>query len=121
MGFPGGSVVKNPPVNAGDTGLIPGSTRVPGEKNVNPLQCSCLGNPMGRGAWATGSQRVRYSLVTEQQQQLVLCDNTEGCDWGQRRESQEGGTDVYTELIHIVVQQELTQHCKAIIPQLKKK
>ena len=51
MGFPGGSVVKNLPANAGDTGLIPGSGRSPGEGNGNLLQYSCLGNPMDRGAW----------------------------------------------------------------------
>ena len=50
-GFPGGSVVKNPPDNAGDADLIPGSGRSPGEGNGNPLQYSCLGNPMDRGAW----------------------------------------------------------------------
>ena len=52
--FPSGSVVKNPPVNAGNTGgvgLIPGSGRSPGEEHGNPLQYSCLGNPMDRGAW----------------------------------------------------------------------
>jgi len=53
-GFPGGTVVKNLPANAGDSrdwGLIPGSGRSPGRGNVNPLQYSCLGNPMNRGAW----------------------------------------------------------------------
>ena len=53
-GFPGGSVVTNPPANAGDAGdagLIPGSGRSPGGGNGNPLQYSCLGNPMDRGAW----------------------------------------------------------------------
>ena len=50
-GFPGGSVVKSPPANAGDTDLIPGSGRSPREGNGNPLQYSCLGNPMDRGAW----------------------------------------------------------------------
>ena len=50
-GFPGGSVVKNPPANAGDVGLIPGSGRSPGEGNGHPLQYFCLGNPMDRGAW----------------------------------------------------------------------
>ena len=50
-GFPGGSVVKNPPVNVGDAGLIPGLGRSPGEGNGNPLQYSCLGNPMDRGTW----------------------------------------------------------------------
>ena len=57
-GFPSDSMVKNPPANAGDTGdtcLIPGVGRSPGEENDNPLQYSCLGNPMDRGAWqATG-------------------------------------------------------------------
>ena len=47
----------------GDAGLIPGSGRSPGGRNGNPLQYSCLGNPMGRGAWratSTGSQRVGH-------------------------------------------------------------
>ena len=48
-GFPGGSVAKNPPANAGDSGLIPRSGRSPGEGNGNQLQYSCLGNPMDRG------------------------------------------------------------------------
>ena len=53
-GFPSDSVVKNPPANLGDLSLIPGSGRSPGEGNGNPLQYSCLGNPMDRGAgWAT--------------------------------------------------------------------
>ena len=50
-GFPGGSEVKNPPANAGDTGLIPGSGRFPGEGTGYPLQLSCLKNPMDGGAW----------------------------------------------------------------------
>ena len=49
--FPGGSVVKNLLANAGDMGLIPGLGRSPGEGNGNPLQYSCLGNPMDSGAW----------------------------------------------------------------------
>ena len=52
MGFPGGSVVKNPPANAGDSGdlgPIPGPGRAPG--GGNPLQYSSLENPMDRGAW----------------------------------------------------------------------
>ena len=52
--FPGGSVIKNLPANAGDVGdpgLIPGLGRSPGEGNVNLLQYSCLENPMDRGAW----------------------------------------------------------------------
>ena len=50
-GFPGGSVVKNPPANAGDLSLILGLGRSPGEGNGNPLQYSCLGSLMDRGAW----------------------------------------------------------------------
>ena len=50
IGFPIGSAVKNPPANAGDMGSILGSGRSPGEGNGNPLQYSCLENPMDRGA-----------------------------------------------------------------------
>ena len=49
--FPGGSVVKNLPVDVGSSSLIPGLRRSPGEGNDNPLQYSCLGNPMDRGTW----------------------------------------------------------------------
>ena len=49
IGFPGGSVVKNLPANAGDMGLIPGSGRSPEEGMA--LWYSCLGNPLDRGAW----------------------------------------------------------------------
>ena len=61
MGFPGGSVVRSPPANAGslgDVGLIPGLERSPGVGNGNPLQYSCLENPIDRGAWQTTVQRV---------------------------------------------------------------
>ena len=51
QGFPGGSEVKAFACNAGDLGLIPGSGRSPGEGNGNPLQYSCLENPMDGGAW----------------------------------------------------------------------
>ena len=50
-GFPGGSEVKASACNAGDLGSIPGLGRSPGEGNDNPLQYSCLENPMDRGAW----------------------------------------------------------------------
>ena len=56
--------VKNPPANAGDTGdtgLIPGSGRSPGGENGSPLQCSCLENPMDRGAWRATVQGVAQS------------------------------------------------------------
>ena len=64
MGFPGGSVVKNPLVNAGDkrdAGLIPGLRRSPGEGNGNPLQYSCLESPMDWGAWWATVHRVTKS------------------------------------------------------------
>ena len=51
FGFPGGSEVKAPASNAGDLGSIPGSGRSPGEGNGNPLQYSCLENPMDGEAW----------------------------------------------------------------------
>ena len=53
MGFPDGSVIKNPPANAGDRGSIPGLGRSVGEGNDNSLQYSCLGNPTDRRAWWT--------------------------------------------------------------------
>ena len=56
--FSGGSVVQNPPANAEDTGLIPGSGRCLGEGNCNTLKYSCLGNPIDRGAWRTIGHRV---------------------------------------------------------------
>ena len=51
MGSPGGSVSKESACNAGDSGINPGWGRPPGEGNGNPLQYSCLGNPMDRGTW----------------------------------------------------------------------
>ena len=64
-GFPGGSAVKNLPVNAGDLGSVPGSGRSPGEGNSNPLQYSCLEiipwiEEPGR-LHSMGSQRVRHN------------------------------------------------------------
>ena len=66
--FPRGSVVKNPPANAGaerDAGLIPGSGKVPAGGNSNPLQYSCLGNPMDRGALRATVHGVAESDTTE--------------------------------------------------------
>ena len=63
-------MVMSPPASArdsGDMGLIPGSGTSPREGRGNPLQCSCLGNPMDRGAWRAtvlGSQNVRHDLAT---------------------------------------------------------
>ena len=72
MGFPDDASVKNPPASVGDAreaGSIPGSGRSPGGGNDNPLQCSCLENPMDRGVWWDIVHRVakswtRLSIIT---------------------------------------------------------
>ena len=69
QGFCGGSVVKNA-CNAGDVRQIPALGRSPEEGNGNPLQYSCLGNSVGRGAWwvtVHGVARIGHDLVTEPQ------------------------------------------------------
>ena len=66
-------LVKNLPANAGDTrdpGLIPGLGRFPGERNGNPLQYSCLEDPMDRGAM--GSQRVRHDWVCSHRHEYAV-------------------------------------------------
>ena len=58
--------VKNPPAKPGairDVGLIPGLGRYPGEGKGNPFQCSCMENPMNRGAWWAIDHRVIESLT----------------------------------------------------------
>ena len=64
-------MVKNPPANVGDMGSISGLGGSPGGGNSNPLQCSCLRNPMDREAWQAilYGKRVRHDLATKQQQQ----------------------------------------------------
>ena len=65
--FPGGSDSKEKPAcNAGDLGSIPGSGRSPGEGNGNPLQFSCLENPIDRDDWQATVSRVTESDTTEQ-------------------------------------------------------
>ena len=61
MGFPGGSVVKNLPANAGDAISISGLGRCPGGGHGNPLQYSCLETLMDRGAWWATVHRVTKS------------------------------------------------------------
>ena len=61
QGFPGGTVVKNPPANVGDTrdmGSIPGSGRSPGVGNGNPFQYSSQENSMDRGTWRVSVYEV---------------------------------------------------------------
>ena len=65
-GFPGFSVVKNPPANAGDTGSIPGSERSPRVGVGSPLQYSCLENSMDRGACRAIDHGMAKSQTTEQ-------------------------------------------------------
>ena len=65
-GFPGGSEDKASACNAGDPGLIPGLGRLPGEENGNPVQYSCLENPMDRGAWRSIVYGITEWDTTEQ-------------------------------------------------------
>ena len=75
LDFPGGSDGKASVYNAGDLGSIPESGRFPGEGNGNPLQYSCLENPMDGGAWcrllSMGSQRVGHNWATSLSLYLV--------------------------------------------------
>jgi len=78
--FPGGSVVKNPPANAGDTGSIPGWERSPGGEHGNPLQYSCLGSPMDRGAWrATVHGIAKGQTQLNQLRMQAKSDYGDGC------------------------------------------
>ena len=76
MGFPHSSVGKESACNAGDLGSIPGLRRSSGEGNGNPLQYSCLENPMDRGAWQAtvhGVTRVRNDLATKLPPEVHMC------------------------------------------------
>ena len=76
MGLLGGSVAKNLPANAGDSGSVPELERSPEVGNGNPLQYSCLGNPVDRearrvlGPWHR--KRVGRDLATKQQKQGII-------------------------------------------------
>ena len=91
LGSPGGSGGKGSVCHSGDPGSVPGSGGSPGEGNGYPLQYSCLENFIERGTW-----QATVLGVTKSQTQLST-----------------------HKLIHFVVQQKLTRHCKAIIFQLK--
>ena len=60
-----GSVLKSPPANAGDAGMIPGLGRSPGGGNGNPLLYSCLENPMDREVWQAAVHEVTKSQTRE--------------------------------------------------------
>ena len=75
LGFSGGSDGKDIACNMGDPGSIPGSGRFPKEGNGNPLQYSCLENPMDRGAWQAtvhGVARVGHDLETKSSLMLIV-------------------------------------------------
>ena len=101
MGFPGGSGVKKPPASAGDTGdlgSMPGSERPPEEGNGNPLQYSCLGNPLDEEHGGLQSMSHKESDMTEHAR-ACICTHRQ---------------------IHFTVQQNLIPHCDAItLPQEK--
>ena len=88
-------MVKNPPANAGDSGSIPGSGRSPGGGHGNPLQCSCLENPMERGAWWATVQGV-----TQSQTGLSDGHTNRGCHSKDalsfQHRTPDGKTDVHT-------------------------
>ena len=71
-GFPGGSEVKASACNAGDLGSIPGSVRSPGEGNGNPLQDSCLENPMDGGAMGYSPRGHKESDMTKRLSQVYF-------------------------------------------------
>ena len=81
-GFPGGSMVKNPPANAGDTSLISGLGSSPGGGNGNPLQYSCLESSTDGGAWqatvhGVAKSRAQLSDFTYLLTYLVECKQME--------------------------------------------
>ena len=71
-------MIKNPPANAGgtrDVGWIPGSRRFSEEGNDNPLQYSCLENPIVRGPWwatVLGVARVGHDLATKEREMIMM-------------------------------------------------
>ena len=77
LGFPGGSGGKESACNIGDPGSIAGSGRSPGEGNGNPLQYSCLENPMDRGAWLAIVHGVAKSQIRLYNLQSLLCSHFE--------------------------------------------
>ena len=73
-GFPGDSVLKNPPASSGDLGSIPGLGRSPEEWNGYPLQYSCLENPMDRGVWQTNRPWGPKELDMTEWLSMYACD-----------------------------------------------
>ena len=73
MGFPGGPVSKESTCNTGDPGLIPGSGRTMEEGNGNPLQYSCLGNPVVRGAYLLILYKVTITFAVQGSKFWISC------------------------------------------------
>ena len=78
--------VKNLPADAGDAGLIPGSGGSPRGGNGNPLQYSCLGNPMDRGTW----QATVHGVTQSQTQLSMHSHRPSGCNLGLQLRQWEG-------------------------------
>ena len=81
MGFSGGSDSKELVCNAGDLGLIPGLGRSLGGGHGNPLQCSCLENPVDKGAWWTTVHKVAKSQTQLKQSSTLVCLCRFFCLW----------------------------------------
>ena len=101
-GFPGRSDGEESACNTGDLDLVPGSGRSPGEENGNPLQYSCLENPMDRGAWRVTVHGVTESDMTEQLSTHTITY--------MGKESEKN--NVYTQRNRFPIHLKLTQHHK---------
>ena len=88
------SVVKNLLANAGDVGSIPGSGKSPGGGNGNPLEYSCLENPMDRGAIVQGFAKNQIHSATEHAHRKGLSLQTERAHVALRRDIRYGGNIV---------------------------
>ena len=106
VGFmPGGSDGKESACNAGNLGSIPGLGRIPGEGNGNPLQYSCLENPMGRGVWQATVHGVTESRTRLSNQHFSSPQILERKKLGQAAE-----LDITSRCQHIIVPLEATSY-----------
>ena len=96
--FPGGSEVKASASNVGDPGLIPGSGRSPGEGNGNPLQYSCLENPMDREAWQATVHGVAKSRTRLSELTFIFQCQLWGCPEVQTKPLNISNTYTFTEI-----------------------
>ena len=102
-------MVKSPPANAGDTSSISGSGRSPGEGNGNPLQYSCLENPMDGGAWWATVHGVTKSQtkLSDWQQHKAKTPNSSGravsTIWGSIKRSREENDLFNTQILNLLV------------------